>query len=239
MCAAHNLDSVAQQMNSMGQVAKVAVIQLMSPIEILTSYISCSGTSSKQVYGGYYEAWNYQHACDVLAPSNIDMVPWTFSQLLFYSFAGINTGNSEIETMFAHDESYMKDIVALKKKKDNLKVFISVGGWDLGGEPFSDMVRFSGTRKAFINSATSFMEKHGFDGIDIDWEYPAASDRGGRDEDSKNFVTFLKELKAACGDHYQITTTLPSSYWYLKGFYIKFIEEGFIWKIWKMPRRAL
>ncbi|KAJ5600690.1 hypothetical protein N7450_001757 [Penicillium hetheringtonii] len=183
---------------------------------------SCSGASSKQVYGGYYEAWNYQHPCDVLTPSNIDVVPWTH---LFYSFAGINTGNSEIETTYAHDESYMQDIVALKNKKDNLKVFISVGGWDLGGEPFSDMVRFPGTRKAFINSATSFMEKYGFDGIDIDWEYPAASDRGGRDEDSGNFVTFLKELKNACGDDYQITATLPSSYWYLKGFDIKGMSD--------------
>lgn len=38
--------------------------------------------------------------------------------------------------MYDHDEQYMKDLVALKKKKLGLKVLISVGGWDLGGEPF-------------------------------------------------------------------------------------------------------
>ncbi|GAB1211409.1 hypothetical protein ATERTT37_000523 [Aspergillus terreus] len=140
-------------------------------------------------------------------------------------FAGIDTSSSRIITTYDHDDEYMRDLVALKKKKPSLEVFISVGGWDLGGEPFSDMVRFSGTRKAFIGSATSFMEEYGFDGIDIDWEYPAASDRGGTSADTENFVTFLKELKAACGDTYQITATLPSSYWYLKGFDIKGMSQ--------------
>jgi chitinase len=69
-------------------------------------------------------------------------------------------------------------LIDLKSKKPDLKVFISVGGWDVGGEPFSDMVRIPGMRKSFIDSATDFMDKWGFDGIDIDWEYPAASDRG-------------------------------------------------------------
>jgi chitinase len=66
----------------------------------------------------------------------------------------------------------------LKKKKPSLKTFISVGGWAIGGEPFSDMVRFRGLRKSFIDSAISFMDDRGFDGIDIDWEYPTAEDRG-------------------------------------------------------------
>lgn len=38
---------------------------------------SCSGTSSEKVYAGYFEAWNYQHACDNLEPKNIDVTPWT------------------------------------------------------------------------------------------------------------------------------------------------------------------
>ncbi|RHZ48405.1 uncharacterized protein CDV56_104274 [Aspergillus thermomutatus] len=139
-------------------------------------------------------------------------------QHLFYAFAGIDSTTSKIKTMYPNDDQYIPDFVALKKKKSSLKTYISVGGWDLGGGIFSDMVRFSGTRSAFINSVIDFMEKYGFDGIDIDWEYPAASDRGGRTADTANYVSLLKELKEACGDSYGITVTLPSSYWYLQGF---------------------
>ncbi|KAJ9211204.1 CAZyme family GH18 [Paecilomyces variotii] len=183
---------------------------------------SCSGTSSEAVYIGYYEAWNYQHPCDVIHPSDIDVAPWTH---LYYAFAGINSETSEIETLYANDEEYIPEFTALKKKKSELKTFISVGGWDLGGEVFSSMVSFPGTRSAFITSASSFMKKYGFDGIDIDWEYPAASDRGGKTADTANYVSFLKELREECGDTYGITVTLPSSYWYLKGFDISSMAE--------------
>ncbi|PYH91865.1 glycoside hydrolase [Aspergillus ellipticus CBS 707.79] len=186
------------------------------------AHSSCSGTSSDAVYIGYYEAWSYQHPCDVILPSKIDVSPWTH---LYYAFAGINSETSKIETLYANDDTYIPEFVALKKKKSSLKTYISVGGWSLGGEVFSDMVRFSGTRSAFVDSAIAFMEKYGFDGIDIDWEYPAASDRGGETADTDNYVTLLKELKEACGDTYGITVTLPSSYWYLQGFDVSSMAE--------------
>ncbi|KAJ6071012.1 glycoside hydrolase [Penicillium canescens] len=179
---------------------------------------SCSGTSTEKVYGGYFEAWNYEHSCDNLEPKNIDVKPWTD---LFYSFAGIVSDDSSIEMTYDKDDEWIPQMVALKKKKPSLKVWLSVGGWALGGQIFSDMVRFKGTRKAFINSAIETMGSWGFDGIDIDWEYPAASDRDGRKEDTANFVTFMKELKEACGEKYGISATLPSSYYYLKGFDVK------------------
>ncbi|KAJ5878943.1 hypothetical protein N7455_002408 [Penicillium solitum] len=157
-----------------------------------------------------------------MTPSDINVNPWTH---MFYSFAGIDTGDSTIETVYDLDDIYIEQMNDLKKKKPSLKTFISVGGWDLGGEPFSDMVRFSGLRKSFIDSVISFMDDRGFDGIDIDWEYPAATDRGGRDEDTKNFVTFMKELKEACDGSYSITATLPTSYWYLKGFDVKGLSK--------------
>lgn len=80
--------------------------------------------------------------------------------------------------MNSWDEDYYEDFNALKGRKPGLETYISVGGWDAGGKVFSNMARFPGTRKAFIDSSIQFMETHGFDGIDIDWEYPAAEDRG-------------------------------------------------------------
>lgn len=43
---------------------------------------------------------------------------------------------------------------------------------------FSDMVGSAETRSSFITSAIEWMKAYNFDGIDIDWEYPAAEDRG-------------------------------------------------------------
>ena len=57
---------------------------------------------------------------------------------------------------------------------------------------------------------------------------PAASDRGGVAADFKNFVTFIKELKAAFGS-LGVTVTLPSSYWYLQGFDLKGLQPHVDW----------
>jgi chitinase len=60
-----------------------------------------------------------------------------------------------------------------------------------------------------------------FAGIDIDWEYPGAGDRGGAPEDIPNFVLMLKTLREtfkAAGREYGITLTIPSSFWYLRWF---------------------
>jgi chitinase len=43
------------------------------------------------------------------------------------------------------------------------------------------------------------MQTYGFDGIDIDWEYPVAPERAGKPEDYQNYVSFLKNLKSALG----------------------------------------
>ena len=48
--------------------------------------------------------------------------------------------------------------------------------------------RFS--RQTFIFSAIPFLREHNFDGLDVDWEYPKASDK-------ENFVAYIKELREA------------------------------------------
>lgn len=77
-----------------------------------------------------------------------------------------------------HDHDFYREFNGLKKLKPGLKTYLAVGGWAAGGKVFSNMARFPGTRKAFIDSAIDVMTEYGFDGLDIDWEYPAAADRG-------------------------------------------------------------
>ncbi|KAH7384645.1 hypothetical protein BKA66DRAFT_608810 [Pyrenochaeta sp. MPI-SDFR-AT-0127] len=125
----------------------------------------------------------------------------------------------------------------LKATKPSLKTWISVGGWSFNDETntpntrmaFSDMASTATNRARFINSLVRFMSAYGFDGMDLDWEYPGADDRGGRPEDTANFVLLCKEIKAAFGSYYGFSITLPASYWYLRHFDIAGMEPHVDW----------
>jgi len=97
---------------------------------------------------------------------------------------------------------------------------------------FSDLAGSKSAQTAFFKSLVHFMSTYGFDGVDIDWEYPVASDRSGKPADFANYVSFLKNLKNALGSDghkYGLRITLPSSYWYMQNFDIKSIESNVDW----------
>lgn len=54
------------------------------------------------------------------------------------------------------------------------------------------MVASTESRLLFVNTVIDFLRKHGFDGLDLDWEYPTR--RGGRPEDKENFAKLVKVL---------------------------------------------
>lgn len=54
------------------------------------------------------------------------------------------------------------------------------------------MMSTSANRAAFTSSLLAFMKTYAFDGVDIDWEYPVAPDRGGKKADFANYVTFMQ-----------------------------------------------
>lgn len=79
-------------------------------------------------------------------------------------------------------------------------MFIAVGGWafnDPGATQnvFSDLAASEKNQKKFFHSVQSFMSTYNFDGIDLDWGYPVADDRGGKKRDFANFPKFLANLK--------------------------------------------
>ena len=78
---------------------------------------------------------------------------------------------------------------------------------------FSDLAASTTAQDAFFESLITFMIRHNFDGVDIDWEYPAADDRGGIAADYDNFVTLVRRLRERLnqtGRSYGVSITLVS-----------------------------
>ena len=59
-------------------------------------------------------------------------------------------------------------------KKHGIKVTLALGGWnDSKGDKYSRLVNNPDARRKFIEHVIGFIEKHDFDGLDLDWEYPS------------------------------------------------------------------
>lgn len=86
------------------------------------------------------------------------------------------------------------------------------------------MTASQANRAIFISSLQNFMAKYGFQGVDLDWEYPASPQRGGNFADTEDLVSLVKEMRAAFGDRQGISLTLAPDYFYLRGFDPKAME---------------
>ncbi|XP_050423223.1 probable chitinase 10 [Adelges cooleyi] len=97
------------------------------------------------------------------------------------------------------DNGFYERLVALKKR--GVKVSIGLGGWnDSAGDKYSRMVNSRANRKKFINSIIKFIQKYGFQGLDVDWEYPKCWQTNcnqGPDSDKHSFSSLLIELRQA------------------------------------------
>ncbi|KRZ92106.1 putative chitinase 3, partial [Trichinella sp. T8] len=107
---------------------------------------------------------------------------------VFYAFASINE-NLEITNFEWNDvDRLYPDLMKFKELNSDLKIILSVGGATLGTNKFKIISSSHKNRQNFANSAVLFCRKHGFDGIDIDWEYPDSA------EDNQNLVLLSRVL---------------------------------------------
>jgi chitinase len=107
----------------------------------------------------------------------------------------------------------------LREQNPNLKLDLSVGGWTLS-EGFYWMAGNPTRRKAFVDSIVHFLERFDFDGVDIDWEYPATDGSVpgvSSPADDANYAALIQELRAGMdwlsnktGKPYRLSSAIPA-----------------------------
>lgn len=179
---------------------------------------------------GYYEAWSARRACRGFPP---DGIPTEGLTHVNFAFAYIDPATLQVTAMDSDTPTSLfattTDIKNLKSGGSTLEVFVSIGGWTFSDNGtatqsvFPDVAADADKRQEFADNLVSFMSRYGFDGVDIDWEYPGAPDRGGlQEQDAANFVALLRTLRstflASARGNYGLSFTIPTSYWYLRWF---------------------
>lgn len=196
---------------------------------------SKSGGSASQRTIAYYEGWGVTRPCDAMIPEAIPALAYSHVN---FAFASVDPVTFSVVASSSGDLELMRRLTGLKALYPHLKVWVSIGGWSFNDpdQPtawtFSDLAGSAANQRKFFDSLISFMSFYGFDGVDIDWEYPVAPERSGRPADFQNFPVMLQNLRNAfnaAGKSWGITITLPSSFFYLQRFDIVKLEKTVDW----------
>lgn len=205
--------------------------------------------ASKRIVG-YFTAWsiygrNYNlHNVDVNGQaSKLTTINYAFSNVssdlkcqLGDSWADTDRPFAATEAVNGQADSWsdplrgnFNQLKELKALHPGLQTMISIGGWSWSAL-FSDAA-LPQNRAAFVQSCIDLYIKGNlpsangagagvFDGIDIDWEYPAAPGNTGnvyRPEDTQNFTALLAEfrhqldaLSKQTGKRYLLSAALPA-----------------------------
>ncbi|XP_035787942.1 probable chitinase 10 [Anopheles albimanus] len=154
----------------------------------------------------YYGTWAvYRPSNGKFTPENID--PNLCTQLN-YAFFHINPDGTIklfdpwVDLPDGGGYNTIAKVNNLKQINPSLKTIAAVGGWDdahaIAGN-FAKVAANPSLRAAFARNAVAFLQKYGFNGMDIDWEYPAKWQAEGMSSpaDKANLVLLLQELRNA------------------------------------------
>lgn len=167
----------------------------------------------------YYMSWAANPSQRNFMPSDLDISQITHINYAFSDLCWKKVGSTPracqnedipLQSDYVHngemiigdpevDFDNFRAFAEIKDRNPQLKLMISVGGWSWSNH-FSNMAATEITRRTFANSVVKFLREYGFDGVDIDWEYPV---EGGEDDNSRspadkeNFTLMAQAVREA------------------------------------------
>ncbi|KAK9880775.1 hypothetical protein WA026_013096 [Henosepilachna vigintioctopunctata] len=152
-------------------------------------------TSSKEVrVVCYYTNWSvYRPGTAKFSPQNIN--PYLCTHLI-YAFGGFTKENTlkPFDKYQDIEKGGYAKFTGLKTYNKNLKTLLAIGGWNEASSRFSPMVANPDRRKQLVKNSIKFLRQNHFDGLDLDWEYPAFRE-GGKPRDKDNYAKLVQELR--------------------------------------------
>ena len=99
------------------------------------------------------------------------------------------------------DLGNIEKFIKLKASNPGVKLLVALGGWtDSRKQPGEQTSKYSilladpAKRTAFVNHAVQTLSQYGFDGLDLDYEYPVYD---GVSTDRAGFTALVQELRKA------------------------------------------
>ncbi|GFG35165.1 hypothetical protein Cfor_12741 [Coptotermes formosanus] len=120
----------------------------------------------------YFESWaTYRPGSGKF---DVELIDPNLCTHLIYSFVGINS-NAQVTILDPWNDidlGAIRRFNALRNQNPNLKTMAAIGGATAGSDTFSQVVNSATSRAKFADNIVNFAKQYGFNGIDLDWEYP-------------------------------------------------------------------
>jgi len=159
--------------------------------------------------------------------SKLTTINYAFAKITDSGEVGLFDSWAAVEKPFGTDtwdtplRGNFGQLKKLKAANPQLEILIAIGGWTLS-DKFSDVALTPESRAKFAKSCVDFCAKYGFDGVDLDWEYPVSGGLPGnvyRPEDKQNYTHLVKEIRrqfdlaeAIDGKNRLITIAAPAGF---------------------------
>ncbi len=155
---------------------------------------------------GYFTSWSI-YARGYHASS----IPAGLLTHVNYAYAIISNEGNCIPGDAKADATNMPELQALRQADPSLRLLISIGGRGTK-EQFSQAASSTASRQQLARSCIQFMQQNGFDGIDVDWEFPASQEKSAYSALLSEFRRQMDVLPPPRGgEHYLLTIAAGAS----------------------------